>query len=259
MARTSLIERQSFSKIGSQIPLPDLLNLQVDSWEQFVQRDIPIHERQFKGLEAIFQSVFPVEDSHGNYQLEYVNYSIGLPKYSIAECLDRGVTYSVPLKVKLILHATEEGADPGDFSVHVEQDIFFGNIPYMTERGSFIINGAERVIVSQLMRSPGVFFDQNIHPNGTKLYSARLIPFRGSWLDITTDIHDAIYAVIDRRRKFPVSLLLRAMGNSSNMEILKAFGVIRELRLADNVGLKAFYDTPLRVDVDTENTGEVLM
>ena len=259
MSRTSHIERQSFSRIGSQIPLPDLLNLQVDSWTEFVQKDVPAHERENKGLEAIFSSVFPVEDSHGNYMLEYVSYSIGLPKYSIDECLDRGVTFSVPLKVKLILHATEEGAEPGDYTVHVEQDIFFGNIPYMTDRGSFVINGAERVIVSQLMRSPGVFFDQNEHPNGTKLYSARLIPFRGSWLDITTDIHDAIHAVIDRRRKFPVTLLLRAMGFSSNQAILEAFGVIRELRLADNVGLKDYYDTPIPTDVVNEETGEVLM
>ena len=259
MSRTSHIERHSFSKIGSQIPLPDLLNLQVDSWSDFIQKEIPPHARENKGLEAIFRSVFPVEDSHGNYRLDYQSYSIGLPKYGIEECLDRGVTYSVPLKVKLILHATEEGADPGDYTVHVEQDIFFGNIPEMTARGSFVINGAERVIVSQLMRSPGVFFDQSEHPNGTKLYSARLIPFRGSWLDITTDIHDAIFAVIDRRRKFPVSLLLRAMGFSGNAEILEAFGVIRELRLADNVGLKDFYDTSIPVDVVNEETGEVLM
>lgn len=259
MSLPSKIERHSFSKIGSQVELPNLLNLQVDSWKEFLQEGVATHERDFKGLEAIFQAVFPIEDNHGNYKLDYVSYSVGLPRYSIEECLERGVTYAVPLKVKLILHATEEGAEAGDYSVHVEQDIFFGNIPYMTQGGAFVINGAERVIVSQLMRSPGVFFDMKIHPNGTKLYSARLIPFRGSWLDITTDIHDVIYAVIDRRRKFPISLLLRAMKFSTNESILSAFGVIRELRLADNVGLKAFYDTPVPVDVVNKETGEILM
>ena len=130
MSLPSKIERHTFAKIGSEVELPNLLNLQVDSWKDFLQEEVPTHEREVKGLEAIFQAVFPIEDNHGNYRLDYVSYSIGLPRYSIEECLERGVTYSVPLKVKLILHATEEGAEAGDYSVHVEQDIFFGNIPF---------------------------------------------------------------------------------------------------------------------------------
>ncbi len=258
LTQTSLLERQSFSKIGEQVPLPDLMNLQLNSWIEFLQDDTPARLRENRGLEAVFTSVFPIEDNHGNYMLEYVSYQTGLPRYSIDECLDRGVTYSVPLKVKLILHATVEEADPGDYTNHIEQDIFFGNIPTMTNRGSFIINGAERVIVAQLQRSPGVFFEQTQHPNGTRLYSARLIPLRGSWLDITTDIHDAIYAVIDRRRRFPITHLLRAMGFSSNTDILMAFDAVRELRLADNVGLKQYYDKELPVDVIHPETGEIL-
>ncbi len=258
MSPTSLVKRYSFAKVDPGLELPPLLHVQLDSWREFLQEDVPPRLRENKGLEAIFQSVFPVEDSHGNYLLEYVSYSLGIPRYSIEECLERGVTYSVPLKVKLILHVSEEG-QPGKWVDHIEEDIFFGNIPYMTPKGSFIINGAERVVVSQLQRSPGVFFEQKTHPNGTKLYSARIIPFRGSWLDLTTDIHDAIYAIIDRRRKFPLTVLLRAIGYSSNEDILNAFGILKELRLADNVGLKKYYDTEVPVDVVNKETGEVLL
>ncbi len=259
MSQTTTIPRQSFSRLGSKLDLPDLLDVQVSSFLDFVQERVRPEARETKGLEAIFRSVFPIEDTHGNYMLEYVSYTVGKPRYSIEECLDRGVTFSVPIKVKLILHATEEGAEAQDYSKHIEQEIFFGNIPYMTERGSFIINGAERVIVSQIQRSPGVFFEQSTHPNGTRLYSARLIPFRGSWLDFATDIYDVIHVLIDRRRKFPVTLLLRAMGFGTNADIMEAFGVVRELRLADNVGLKDYYDVPVPVDVVNKETGEVYL
>lgn len=259
MSRSTTIQRHSFSRLGSKLDLPDLLDVQVSSFADFLQENTHPESRSERGLEAIFRSVFPIEDTHGNYMLEYVSYMIGKPRYTIEECLDRGVTFAVPIKVKLILHATEEGADPQQYSKHLEQEIFFGNIPYMTDRGSFIINGAERAIVSQIQRSPGVFFEQSEHPNGTRLYSARLIPFRGSWLDFATDIYDVIHVLIDRRRKFPVTLLLRAMGYSTNAEIMQAFDVIRELRLADNVGLKDYYDSPLPVDVVDPETGEVFM
>jgi len=259
LSQTTTIPRQSFSRLGSKLDLPDLLDVQVSSFLDFVQERVRPEARETKGLEAIFRSVFPIEDTHGNYMLEYVSYTVGKPRYSIEECLDRGVTFSVPIKVKLILHATEEGAEAQDYSKHIEQEIFFGNIPYMTERGSFIINGAERVIVSQIQRSPGVFFEQSTHPNGTRLYSARLIPFRGSWLDFATDIYDVIHVLIDRRRKFPVTLLLRAMGFGTNADIMEAFGVVRELRLADNVGLKDYYDVPVPVDVVNKETGEVYL
>ena len=147
-----------------------------------------------------------------------------MPKYTVKECLERRISYAIPLKIKFVLHITDEN-DKSKYVQSIEQDVFFGNIPYMTESGTFIINGAERVIVSQLQRSPGVFFDQSLHPNGTKIYQARIIPFRGSWVDFTTDIYDCIYAIIDRRRKFPASLLLRAIGFSSDQDIYSVFNL----------------------------------
>ena len=174
--RTS--NRISFSEIKSFVDMPDLLALQKDSFQEFLQEEEAEDERNHIGLEGVFQNVFPLEDTHRNYVLEYSNYFLGLPKYTPEECIDRGVTYSIPLKVRLVLHITDE-EDKNKFAQSIEQEVYFGNIPYMTEKGTFVINGAERVIVSQLQRSPGVFFDENIHPNGTKLFQARIIPFRG--------------------------------------------------------------------------------
>ena len=175
--------------------------------------------------------MFPVEDNHRNYVLEYKHYYLGLPKYTVKECLERRISYNLPLKMRFVLHITDEN-ERSKYVQSIEQDVFFGNIPFMTESGTFVINGAERVIVSQLQRSPGVFFDQSFHPNGTKIYQARIIPFRGSWVDFTTDIYDCIYAIIDRRRKFPATLLLRAIGYSTNREIFDAFSLTETFKVS---------------------------
>ena len=251
--RTS--ERISFSQIKSFVDMPDLLALQKDSFQEFLQENVAEDERKLIGLESVFQNVFPLEDTHRNYVLEYSNYFLGLPKYTPEECIDRGVTYSVPLKVRLVLHITDE-EDKNKFSQSIEQEVYFGNIPRMTEKGTFVINGAERVIVSQLQRSPGVFFDENIHPNGTKLFQARIIPFRGSWVDFTTDINDCLFAIIDRRRKFPVTMLLRALGFSTNRDIFEAFGSIKSFGLSDKK-IEGSFGHTLVEDIVDELTGEI--
>ena len=215
--------RHNFGRIETASPIPDLLAIQLASFEDFLQEDILPEKRKNKGLESVFKNMFPVEDNHRNYVLEYKHYYLGLPKYTVKECLERRISYNLPLKVRFVLHITDEN-ERSKYVQSIEQDVFFGNIPFMTESGTFVINGAERVIVSQLQRSPGVFFDQSFHPNGTKIYQARIIPFRGSWVDFTTDIYDCIYAIIDRRRKFPATLLLRAIGYSTNKDIFSAFG-----------------------------------
>ena len=244
-----------FSKNTFNIDLPDLLAIQVDSWKDFLQEDVLPEKRKNLGLEAVLRNTFPIEDNHRNYVLEYKFYFLGLPKYSVKECLERRISYNVPLKVKFVLHITDEN-DKAQYVQNIEQDVFFGNIPYMTESGTFIINGAERVIVSQLQRSPGVFFDQSFHPNGTKIFLARIIPFRGSWVDFTTDIYDCIYAIIDRRRKFPASILLRALGFSSNTEIFSAFGLTKKYKLTN---LKNIIDKIILDDIVDINTGEILI
>ena len=209
MSSNSLSDKNSysFSNLEEVVDIPDLLGLQVNSMETFLQEEVLPEKRENVGLEAVFRNIFPIEDNHKNYVLEYKYYYLGIPRYTVKEVLERRITYSVPLKVKFVLHITDEN-DRSKYIQSIEQDVFFGNIPYMTNSGTFIINGAERVIVSQLQRSPGVFFDQNLHPNGTKIFQARIIPFRGSWVDFTTDIYDCIYAIIDRRRKFPATCLL---------------------------------------------------
>jgi len=251
------IERESFARIPGALDMPNLLDIQLESFREFLQTGTAPSERRGTGLHQVFHDLFPIEDSHGIYQLEYVSYSLGKPKYSVDECMERGVSFEAPLKVKLRLHVAEEGAEKGEYTDTIEQDIFFGNIPMMTDRGTFIINGAERVIVSQLQRSPGVFFDENIHPNGTKLFSARIIPFRGSWIDFTTDIYDALYVIIDRRRKFPVTTLLRAVGFPENEDILNAFGLLEEQKL-NKSGVKKVAGKRIGADVVNKETGEVL-
>ncbi|HKJ68209.1 MAG TPA: DNA-directed RNA polymerase subunit beta [bacterium] len=257
MSKLNLIERQSFARIPRQLNMPNMLGIQLDSFREFLQLDTPIEERKDTGLNQVFNSLFPIEDSHGNYLLEYVGYSAGRSKYSVDECIERGVSYEIPLKVQLRLHVAEEGAEKGEYSDTIEQEIFFGNIPMMTDRGTFIINGAERVIVSQLQRSPGVFFDENVHPNGTKLFNARIIPFRGSWIDFTTDIYDALYVIIDRRRKFPVTTLLRALGFPNTEDILEAHGLLHTREL-NKEGIKTVAGKKLAADVVDTETGEVL-
>ena len=243
-----------FTKYNFDIKLPDLLAIQVQSWKDFLQEDTLPEKRKNVGLEAVLRNTFPIEDNHRNYVLEYKFYFLGLPKHSVKECLERRISYNVPLKVKFILHITDEN-DKSKYVQDIEQDVFFGNIPFMTDSGTFIINGAERVIVSQLQRSPGVFFDQSFHPNGTKIFLARIIPFRGSWVDFTTDIYDCIYAIIDRRRKFPASILLRAIGFSKNVDIFKSFGLTKKYNISDG---KNIIDKLLLDDIIDMETGEVL-
>ncbi|MFQ6606988.1 MAG: DNA-directed RNA polymerase subunit beta [Fidelibacterota bacterium] len=254
--KNKLTKRQSYSRIKSIQKMPNLLDVQVRSFRHFMQLDVAVEKREAFGLEEVFRNAFPIEDTHRNYILEFKSYYFGMPKYSPSECLDRGVTYAVPLKVNLTLHITDE-FDRSKYAHSIDQDVYFGNVPFMTNRGTFIINGAERVIVSQLQRSPGVFFDEHTHPNGTKLYQARVIPFRGSWIDFTTDINDCIFVIIDRRKKFPVTMLLRSLGFSSNADIFRAFGLIETIKI-DKRSLKQNIGKHLADDVINIKTGEII-
>ena len=220
--------RHNFEKIKTTTEFPDLLDLQVGSFHDFLQEGVKPKERKMFGLHEAFASIFPLQDNHENYILEYKSYTIGKPRYSPSECSDRGITFNVPLTVQLRLKITDE-KDKKKFSQVIDQDVYFGNMPYMTDKGTFIINGAERTVVTQLQRSPGAFFDQKFHPNGAKLYNARIIPIRGSWIDFTTDINDVLFTIIDRKRKFPATLLLRSLGFSSDEDIYNAFGLIQDL------------------------------
>jgi len=220
--------RHNFEKIKTTTEFPDLLDLQVGSFHDFLQENVKPKEREMFGLHEAFASIFPLQDNHENYILEYKSYTIGKPRYSPSECSDRGITYNVPLTVQLRLKITDE-KDKKKFSQVIDQDVYFGNMPYMTDKGTFIINGAERTVVTQLQRSPGAFFDQKFHPNGAKLYNARIIPIRGSWIDFTTDINDVLFTIIDRKRKFPATLLLRSLGFSSDEDIYNAFDLILDL------------------------------
>ncbi len=248
------IKRTSFSKIKHVLDTPDLLNVQLSSFENFLQTKVRPGKRQDIGLENAFHSIFPIEDTHNTFVLEYKYYSIGKPRYEEQECVERGITYSVPLKARLVLKVAEEDSDTGALAGTIEQDVFFGNIPFMTSRGTFIINGAERIIVSQLQRSPGVFFNDARHPNGTVLYNARIIPMRGSWVDLTTDIFDAIYVTIDRRKKFPVTIFLRAIGFGTDYEIFQKFDILETLPLSGDLEERVVV-TP----VIDKKSGEVLL
>ena len=247
--------RVSFSHIEELLEIPDLLAIQTKAYQQFLQEYEAPEARKDFGLQGVLNSVFPIEDSHRNYILEFNSYYLGQPKYTADECIDRGVTFSAPLRVKLSLHITDEN-NKNEYAQSIEQDVYFGNIPYMTEKGTFIINGAERVIVSQLQRSPGVFFDESTHPNGTKLYQARIISARGSWVDFTTDINDCLFVIIDRRRKFPVTMLLRALGYSSNSDICKAFGSLITLRVSEKE-IESYIGATITEDVIDTKTGEI--
>jgi DNA-directed RNA polymerase subunit beta len=255
-------DRYNFAKVKSVIDYPDFLDIQLQSFQEFFQIDTPAEYRKSEGLFQVFAENFPISDSRENFILEFIDYNVDPPKYSVDECIDRGLTYAVPLKAKLKLSCNDE--DNEDFET-IEQEVFLGNIPYMTERGSFVINGAERVIVSQLHRSPGVFFAQSKHTNGTKLYSARIIPFKGSWIEFATDVNNVMYAYIDRKKKFPVTTLLRAIGYGSDKEILDIFGLSEELpadaaNLKKNVGrrLAARVLRSWQEDFVDEDTGEVV-
>jgi len=219
--------RISFAKITNAMKVPDLLNIQLESFEEFLQAKVPPSQRENKGLQAVFNQNFPILDNKEFYRLDFIEYYIEKPRFSIAECEERGLTYSAPLKAKLRLSTKDD--ETGEYINTVEQEVYLGNLPYMTERGTFIINGAERVIVSQLHRSPGVAFAQTFHPNGTPIYSARIIPFKGSWVEFATDINNVLYVYIDRRKKFPSTTLLRALGYETDEQILNLFDLIEEV------------------------------
>jgi DNA-directed RNA polymerase subunit beta len=222
-------QRISFASTKNQLPYPDFLEIQLQSFKNFFQLDTTPEERKQEGLYQVFQENFPITDTRNNFVLEFLDYTVDPPRYDIYECIERGLTYSVPLKAKLKLYCTDPEHE--DFDT-VIQDVYFGTVPYMTEKGSFVINGAERVVVSQLHRSPGVFFGQSIHANGTKLYSARVIPFRGSWIEFATDVNNVMYAYIDRKKKLPVTTLLRAIGYESDKDILEIFNLADELKVS---------------------------
>lgn len=220
--------RLSFASSKLPIPYPDFLDVQVQSFKDFFQLETTPENRQDEGLFKVFSENFPISDARNNFVLEFLDYFIDPPRYSIEECLERGLTYSVPLKAKLKLYCTDPEHE--DFETIV-QDVYLGTIPYMTPKGTFCVNGAERVVVSQLHRSPGVFFGQSRHANGTKLYSARVIPFKGSWIEFATDINSVMYAYIDRKKKLPVTTLLRAIGYESDKDILEIFGLADEFKV----------------------------
>ncbi|MEJ2720369.1 MAG: DNA-directed RNA polymerase subunit beta, partial [bacterium] len=217
--------RVSFSKIPEVMEVPNLLAIQLESYAQFLQADQEPEKRRNQGLESVFQSVFPIESPKGKYILEYHGYIVGESKYSEDECKERDLTYAAPLKARLRLVINEEDPDTKEKRIKdiIQSEVFLGEIPLLTDQGTFIINGAERVIVSQLHRSPGVFFGDEIHPNGKRLFNARIIPYRGSWVEFTVDINDVMFVNIDRRRKIPVTILLKAMGFDKDSAIIRLF------------------------------------
>ena len=229
MSVTTEKPRVNFASVKNPLPYPDFLEVQLKSFQDFLQLDTPPEKRNNEGLYKVFAENFPIADTRNNFVLEFLDYYIDPPRYTIEECLERGLTYSVPLKAKLKLYCTDP--DHEDFDT-VIQDVYLGPIPYMTEKGTFVINGAERVVVSQLHRSPGVFFGQSMHANGTKLYSGRIIPFRGSWIEFATDINNVMYAYIDRKKKLPVTTLLRAIGLESDKDIIDIFGLAEEVEVS---------------------------
>ena len=255
-------QRVNFASIKNPFPYPDFLEVQLKSFRDFLQLDTPPEKRKKEGLYKVFAENFPIADTRNNFVLEFLDYYIDPPRYTIDECISRGLTYSVPLKAKLKLYCTDP--DHEDFDT-VIQDVYLGPIPYMTERGTFVINGAERVVVSQLHRSPGVFFGQSIHANGTTLYSARIIPFKGSWIEFATDINNVMYAYIDRKKKLPVTTLLRAIGFESDKDILEIFNLAEEVKVS-KANLKKLVGRKLAArvlktwveDFVDEDTGEVV-
>ena len=255
-------QRISFSSTKTVFDYPDFLEVQIKSFVEFFQLGTTPDQRKEEGLSKVFEENFPITDTRNNFVLEFVDYSVDPPRYSIDECIERGLTFSVPLKAKLKLYCTDPEHE--DFDT-VVQDVYLGTVPYMTPRGSFIINGAERIVVSQLHRSPGVFFGQSMHANGTKLYSARIIPFKGSWIEFATDINSVMFAYIDRKKKLPVTTLLRAIGFESDKDILEIFDLADEIKVSKS-GLKKIVGRKLAArvlktwveDFVDEDTGEVV-
>ena len=258
MKETNLIDREFFSKIPSLVEYPDLLDIQRRSFQEFLQEFVSPDKREEKGLQAVFLATFPIVDSRENFILDFVEYYLDKPKYTVRECRERGLTYAVPLKAKMRLSIKDLTGETENYTETIEQDVYLGNLPYMTEHGSFIINGAERVIVNQLHRAPGVFFDESIHPNGTKIFSARVIPFRGSWVEFMTDVNDSLHVYIDRKKKFFVSTFLRALGFAQDKSILELFDLIDEVDLKKTDTLNLVGRRTVE-DVVNESTGEVLL
>ena len=262
MATKIIDNRINFASVHNPVPFPDFLDVQLKSFKDFLQLETPPEERKNDGLYKVFAENFPITDTRNNFVLEFLDYFIDPPRYSIEECLERGLTYSVPLKAKMKLYCTDP--DHEDFGTFI-QDVFLGTIPYMTDNGTFVINGAERVVVSQLHRSPGVFFGQGVHANGTMLYSARIIPFKGSWIEFATDINNVMYAYIDRKKKLPVTTLLRAIGYQSDKDILQIFDLAEEIKV-NKKNMKAAVGRRLAArvlkswneDFVDEDTGEVV-
>src|SRR6186713_3433830 len=259
---TNQTERLNFASTKNIPDYPDFLDVQVKSFKDFFQLETKSDERGNEGLYNTFMENFPITDTRNNFVLEFLDYFVDPPRYSIQECIERGLTYSVPLKARLKLYCTDPEHE--DFETIV-QDVYLGTIPYMTPSGTFVINGAERVVVSQLHRSPGVFFGQSFHANGTKLYSARVIPFKGSWIEFATDINNVMYAYIDRKKKFPVTTLLRSIGYETDKDILELFGMADEVK-ADKKTLGKYVGRRLAArvlrswveDFVDEDTGEVV-
>lgn len=262
MATKIVDNRVNFASVHNPYPYPDFLDVQLKSFKDFLQLDTPPEERKNDGLYKVFSENFPITDTRNNFVLEFLDYYIDPPRYTIDECLERGLTYSVPLKAKMKLYCTDP--DHEDFGTFI-QDVFLGTIPYMTDNGTFVINGAERVVVSQLHRSPGVFFGQGVHANGTVLYSARIIPFKGSWIEFATDINNVMYAYIDRKKKLPVTTLLRAIGYEQDKDILQIFDLAEEVKV-NKKNMKAAIGRKLAArvlkswneDFVDEDTGEVV-
>src|SRR5690606_17664903 len=266
MAQTKSLPRKNkridFGSTFLPAKYPDFLDIQLKSFEEFFQIETLPENREREGLYKVFMENFPITDTRNQFVLEFLDYFIDPPRYSIDECVERGLTYSVPLKAKLKLYCTDPEHE--DFETIV-QDVYLGQIPYMTPKGSFVVNGADRVIVSQLHRSPGVFFGQSRHANGTKLYSARVIPFKGSWIEFATDINGVMYAYIDRKKKLPVTTLFRAIGFERDKDILEIFDLSEEIKVTQ-AGLKKVLGRKLAArvlntwheDFVDEDTGEVV-
>ena len=262
MATNKINKRINFASIKNQLTYPDFLDIQIGAFKDFFQIGVSADTRKEEGLWRVFNDHFPISDSRNNFVLEFIDYNIDPPRYSIQECIERGLTYKVPLKAKLKLYCTDP--DHEDFET-IEQEVFLGSVPYVTPKGSFVINGAERVVVSQLHRSPGVFFGHSFHANGAKLYSARVIPFKGSWIEFATDIHNVMYAYIDRKKKLPVTTLLRSIGFENDKDILEIFNLADEIRVS-KAALKRVIGRKLAArilktwieDFVDEDTGEVV-
>ncbi len=248
--------RISFGKIPTVLEAPNLLSIQKDTFEEFVQKNTAPGKRENKGLQQVFTSNFPIFDNKENYRLDFIEYYIEKPRYTVEECVERGLTFAAPLKGKLRLSTKDPETE--EFVNSVEQEVYLGNLPFMTDKGTFVINGAERVVVSQLHRSPGVAFSQTVHPNGTPIYSARIIPLRGSWVEFATDINYVMYVYIDRRKKFPATTLLRGLGYATNEEILNLFDLVEEINVKKSK-MEDYIGRTIATDVFDMSTGEIFL